>query len=111
MRAQHAKQGHLAADSLEMRRMAKRAYAIFQRCTNPRDPAYKDYGGRGITCDFGSVKELVDYLLQIAPAENWMGMTIDRVDNNSGYRKGNIRMATYRENNMNRRNSKGSLTS
>jgi hypothetical protein len=111
MRKQHAEKGHLLMDSLETMRLAKRAYAIFQRCTNPKNPGYKDYGGRGITCEFESVKALVDYLVQIAPAEKWMGKTIDRIDNNLGYQVGNIRLATYQENNLNRRNSKKYMTS
>lgn len=73
-----------------------------QRCNNQNHPRYKDYGGRDIKNKFNSSDEFVDYVineLQIDPR----GLTIDRIDNNGDYEKGNIRFITAKENCNNRR--------
>lgn len=75
---------------------------ISYRCNNIRSPAYKNYGGRGIKNKFESFDEFFDYVvgkLKISPA----GLTIDRIDNNGHYEKGNIRFVTKAENNRNKR--------
>lgn len=62
-----------------------------QRCENERNAAYKYYGGRGITV----CSEWADYRRFISD----MGRrpspkhSIDRIDNDSGYRKDNCRWA------------------
>lgn len=75
-----------------------------ERCTDPRHPRYKDYGGREIRCCFNSAKEFTDYIinkLQVNPC----GLQIDRIDNNGDYKPGNIQFVTAKENCNNRRNS------
>lgn len=70
---------------------------IKQRCNNPKNVAYKYYGGRGIKCLFKSSDEFIDYIineLQINPK----GLDIDRIDNNGHYEPGNIRIVTHAEN-------------
>ena len=76
--------------------------AIRQRCNNPNDPRYKDYGGRGITLcpawdDFEAFAKWAE--------ENGYepGMQLDRIDNNKGYSPDNCRWCTSAENNHNRR--------
>lgn len=79
----------------------RRFYAIKQRCNNPKHPAYKYYGGRGIELKFTS-DEFVDYVineLKIDPR----GLDIDRIDNNKHYEPGNIRFVTHKENCNNKR--------
>lgn len=77
------------------------------RCTNPSLASYPDYGGRGITFDFGSVFEAVEYALrELGPPPE--GRSIDRVDNNQGYTPGNLRWATRREQARNKRQYKRS---
>ena len=76
-----------------------------QRCNNPDQKAYKNYGGRGIKVCFGSANEFVDCVineLQIDPR----GLQIDRIDNDGNYERGNIRFVTRRENNENKRPQK-----
>jgi len=111
MRQQHAERGNFVSSNHYEELLRARAEEIIQRCSNPKNAGWKNYGGRGIRCEFNSVREIVEYLIQLHPAEEWMGYTIDRINNNGNYAVGNIRRATYRENNMNRRNSKRSTTS
>lgn len=64
---------------------------IKQRCLNPKNSAYKRYGGRGITiCDKWLMLE--GFLEDMGePPE---GMSIDRKENDKGYCKDNCRWAT-----------------
>lgn len=65
-----------------------------QRCTNKKNKAYKNYGGRGLDFDkhFNDFKNWLDYVLTLEDAmkENF---TIDRKNNDIGYIKGNLRWA------------------
>lgn len=64
---------------------------MLKRCGDPNDPGYKYYGGRGITvCD--RWLKLENFVGDMGHPED--GMTLDRVDNNSGYRKDNCRWTT-----------------
>lgn len=74
---------------------------IIARCNNSKHKSYKNYGGRGIKCLFKSFDEFIDYVvneLQVDPR----GLTIDRIDNDGYYERGNIRFITQAENNRNR---------
>ena len=103
MTERHRLAGNLLVSSRGVSLLQKRAVSILQRCNNPNDKGYAHYGSRGITCEFESVKELVEYLLTVAPAEDWIGKQIDRIDNDKGYVRGNIRCATSSQNSANRR--------
>lgn len=75
--------------------------AAKSRCTNPNNPKYEDYGGRGITmCDewLNSFEAFYNHIGECPP-----GLIIDRIDNDRGYEPGNVRWVTYSESNKNRR--------
>ncbi len=77
-----------------------------QRCNNPNNHKYKDYGGRGISVcvewedDFGAFYE---WSMSNGYAE---GLSVDRIDNDGNYCPGNCRWATATEQRHNRRDSK-----
>lgn len=73
------------------------------RCRNPRNQKYADYGGRGITvCSRWDSFENFLADMGEAPPER----EIDRIDNDSGYKPGNCRWATRREQSLNKRTTR-----
>lgn len=78
--------------------------AVKQRCTNPKNKAYKNYGGRGI--------KLCDEWLEYESFEKWAfengyaeGLQLDRIDNNGSYSPDNCRFVSTLENSHNKRNN------
>ena len=79
----------------------KRWTAMKQRCSNPKDPQFSEYGGRGITvCDRwrDSFEAFLEDMGEPPP-----GMLLDRIDNDGNYELGNCRWATIEQSNDNRR--------
>jgi hypothetical protein len=78
-----------------------RAWAkIKMRCTNPNDPNFYRYGGRGVgMCDewYNSFEQ---FYKDLGKRPN--GMSLDRIDNNQGYSKDNCRWATPQQQAANR---------
>src|SRR3990167_10956119 len=78
--------------------------AMRNRCNNPKNPRYFDYGGRGIkVCNSWEVfknfyKDMYSSYIE--------GLTIDRTNNDGDYCKGNCRWATQKEQANNRRTNK-----
>ncbi len=70
-----------------------------KRCTNPRDAAWKDYGGRGIEFQFISFDEFFRHL----GAKPSPRHSLDRIENNGHYAIGNVKWSTKLEQMNNRR--------
>jgi len=76
---------------------------MLQRCQNPGNPRYADYGGRGITvCERWKGPEgFPNFVADMGECPE--GRSLDRIDNDSGYEPGNCRWATLLEQRHNRR--------
>ena len=73
-----------------------------QRCTNPKNIKFSIYGARGIEFRFTCFKDFLD-LLGNRPTPKHQ---LDRIDTDGHYEKGNLRWATPKENNRNKRNNR-----
>lgn len=78
--------------------------AIIQRCTNRNSPAYRNYGGRGITV-CAEWQEFEAFYAAVGPRPTPQH-SIEREDNEKGYEPGNCVWATRVEQGRNRRTSK-----
>lgn len=79
-------------------------HGIIQRCFNPKNPSWPDYGGRGITmCDEWR-KSFDAFLADMGERPD--GCSIDRVDNDGSYSKDNCVWAGNTDQARNRRNNR-----
>ncbi|NLH92400.1 MAG: hypothetical protein GX481_08145 [Atopobium sp.] len=78
--------------------------AIIQRCDNPNNRSYKNYGGRGLSyCD--EWKDFESFMKWSIANGYEPSKQLDRIDNNLGYSPENCRWVKPIINNHNRRNT------
>lgn len=77
-----------------------------QRCLNPNNGSYKDYGGRGITVcpEWSSFEQFIADMGRKPRRKR--RLTLERLNNDLGYSPANCVWATYLQQANNRRNSK-----
>ncbi len=83
----------------------KKWQSMKRRCYIKGTDGYHFYGGRGIkVCDewLNDVKSYYDYMISL-PNAMYDGYTVDRIRNNEGYKPGNVRWATQKQQANNRR--------
>jgi len=80
---------------------------MIQRCTNPNNTGYDNYGGRGITiCDEWQSFEGFHKSMGDRPE----GTSIDRINNNGNYTPDNCKWSTRSEQSANSRMSAANTT-
>jgi hypothetical protein len=80
----------------------KRWLNMKQRCGNPDNPAWKNYGGRGIRVCDRWLNSFETFYADVGdpPAPS---LSLDRIDNDGNYEPGNVRWATWSQQQKNAR--------
>lgn len=79
--------------------------AMIDRCTNEKSPGYPFYGGRGITVAKEWVQSFEAFIRDVGPRPS-RAFSLDRIENNGNYERGNVRWATRKEQENNKRSNR-----
>lgn len=86
-------------------RLLNRIAACHGRCFNPKDRGYPNYGGRGVTVEWGRDRRaFLAYLVTLGGWDN-PDLELDRINNDGNYAPGNLRFVTRSENASNKRSA------
>ncbi len=94
-------------DSFCCKKMRDIWQGIKQRCFNPNNKSYWNYGGRGITMFPAWVEDFQAFYDYVSQLEHFSddGYTLDRINNNGNYEPNNLRWADKNTQDRNRRTS------
>lgn len=81
-------------------RTFKSWHSMIDRCTNPNNPSFDKYGGRGISICKGWRESFESFLADMGERPD--GKSLDRVDVNGNYEPSNCRWATALEQSINK---------
>jgi len=84
-------------------------HGMKQRCENPRNAAYRYYGGKGVVISkewIGDFPAFRDWAFSNGYADD---LTIDRLDSNKGYCPENCEWVTQSENNRRMNEQRGRI--
>lgn len=76
-----------------------------QRCSNPKNPGYPNYGGRGISVCRAWRDSFERFLVDVGERPS-KDHSLDRIDNDGHYEPGNVRWATRVRQNRNARSNR-----
>lgn len=91
-----------------MTTVRRRLYSVWRtmhrRCSDPNHGSFKRYGGRGISVchEWSSFDSFLSWAVQNGYS---YGLSLDRIDNDSGYSPKNCRWVTAKDQNRNRRDN------
>lgn len=87
----------------KMTKLAARAFMSFrlqrQRCYNPKCPAFKYYGAKGIAVEYSS-REFIGWYLAEVPKFKGSKPTVGRKDHSLGYSLSNIEIQSHSANTL-----------
>ena len=80
----------------ELHPLYSRWLSMTQRCNNPNNINFKNYGARGITIDSDLI-DFIDYKNYVEQLPNYdpINKTLDRIKNEKNYSKGNLRWTSH----------------
>ena len=104
-RKDYFKYAEACPDDAHRRRLLNRLSACKNRCHNPKDRGYANYGGRGIKLYEPWRTDKAAFLRYVVTLDGWdqPNLDLDRIDVDKGYEPGNLRFVSRRENCNNKR--------
>lgn len=91
----------MTIDKAELQKVKKVFWGAKNRILNPKNKDYPKYGGRGLTWE--SDWDDFDTFISEVGMRPTPKHTLERIDNDKGYIRGNVRWATKREQDRNKR--------
>lgn len=82
------------------------------RCYKINDPAYKDYGGRGIEMYEFWINDPEAFVIYCRTLSGWddLNLSVDRINNNGNYEPGNLRFVDQHIQSINQRKRKNNTS-
>jgi hypothetical protein len=77
---------------------------MIQRCTNPQNPEYHNYGERGVIVCGEWKTSFTPFFKDMG--ERLPGLSLERIDNSAGYSPQNCKWALRSDQNRNKRNNR-----